>query len=153
MKLLFPRKIQAGINYQACNVIICPKTCVVLSGFYAVVESLWAAPIIHFENLHYPLFWNGNKLHHWRLLTTGNIYVSKFIMKIVRSFQSCTPDMQLGWLVFWKVDERGKRKRIHRENRNTCEILDEKAEYNKTTWHSADGVIIFKCIIIIIIII
>ena len=34
-----------------------------------------------------------------------------------------------------------------REDKNTHEILDEKAEDNKTTWHSADGMIIFKSIL------
>jgi len=33
---------------------------------------------------------------------------------------------------------------MHREERNTSEILDEKSEENKTTRHIADGMIIFK---------
>jgi len=45
----------------------------------------------------------------------------------------CTPEMQLRYLVYWKEDEKGETKEIHREDRNTSEILDEKPEENKTT--------------------
>lgn len=36
---------------------------------------------------------------------------------------------------------------MHREDRNTSEILDEKPEENKTTWHNAYDMIIFKWIL------